>query len=433
VLSYPAAIPLSTRTLNHLAGLIRQHRGQRRSRWRRLDPGALVLRAHAPHAAGADREVEALSKRLCGYPLALTIAGSYLAVTTAPASPYRDLPQSFREYRSHLSHRWWETLSLRAYGITGELEPARLLPQIWQPSLDLIKRQGLSSAAELLGFLSAIETTETPVGALDPGILAKSSIFPDNFDENQLHQHLTALANFGLIDLVETRKSTVVRLHPLVRETISASPATRLQAREHRKNLARLLRHAEAQGDHLDDQTRDWIANFQRTVEIEQPISLRPPESSERESTISASRRKIIGWIVPTLATVAAIFGVYRPLARRNGTLPQPDPIETSTTETTTPPPTGPVLARTSDIKVGSGVIVDDYVITQPTGGTFKAFSKICTHQGCSVNSIRQGAIFCPCHGSKFSLTDGAPLDGPALKALTEQPLRRDGENLYKD
>ena len=48
MLSYPAAIPLSTRTLNHLAGLIRRHREQRRSRWRRLDPArqALLALAH---------------------------------------------------------------------------------------------------------------------------------------------------------------------------------------------------------------------------------------------------------------------------------------------------------------------------------------------------------------------------------------------------
>ena len=37
--SYPASIPLSTRSLNHLASLIRARRNQRRSRWRRLDPG----------------------------------------------------------------------------------------------------------------------------------------------------------------------------------------------------------------------------------------------------------------------------------------------------------------------------------------------------------------------------------------------------------
>ena len=48
MLSYPSTIPLSSRTLNHLADLIRQHRTQRRSRWRRLDPGrqALLALAH---------------------------------------------------------------------------------------------------------------------------------------------------------------------------------------------------------------------------------------------------------------------------------------------------------------------------------------------------------------------------------------------------
>jgi hypothetical protein len=48
VLSYPAAIPLSTRTLTRLADHLRAHRAQRRCRWRRLDPGrqALLVLAH---------------------------------------------------------------------------------------------------------------------------------------------------------------------------------------------------------------------------------------------------------------------------------------------------------------------------------------------------------------------------------------------------
>jgi hypothetical protein len=48
VLSYPSTISLSSRTLNHLAGLIRTHRNQRRSRWRRLEPDrqALLALAH---------------------------------------------------------------------------------------------------------------------------------------------------------------------------------------------------------------------------------------------------------------------------------------------------------------------------------------------------------------------------------------------------
>ena len=48
MLSYPSAISLSTRTLTHLADLLRAHRRARRSRWRRLDPGrqALLVLAH---------------------------------------------------------------------------------------------------------------------------------------------------------------------------------------------------------------------------------------------------------------------------------------------------------------------------------------------------------------------------------------------------
>ncbi|MEV4847429.1 hypothetical protein AB0K20_29960 [Micromonospora matsumotoense] len=40
-------LPLSSRTLNHLADLIRRHRNQHRSRWRRLDPGRQALLAPA--------------------------------------------------------------------------------------------------------------------------------------------------------------------------------------------------------------------------------------------------------------------------------------------------------------------------------------------------------------------------------------------------
>lgn len=48
MLSYPSAIPLSTRSLTHLADLIRARRKDLRSRWRRLTPGhqALLALAH---------------------------------------------------------------------------------------------------------------------------------------------------------------------------------------------------------------------------------------------------------------------------------------------------------------------------------------------------------------------------------------------------
>jgi Rieske Fe-S protein len=85
------------------------------------------------------------------------------------------------------------------------------------------------------------------------------------------------------------------------------------------------------------------------------------------------------------------------------------------------PAPSGPGVAR-SKVPVGGGVILDDadYVITQPSSGTFKAFSKICTHQSCPVTTVEGGTINCSCHGSKFSIKDGSVQNGPATKPLPE-------------
>lgn len=89
------------------------------------------------------------------------------------------------------------------------------------------------------------------------------------------------------------------------------------------------------------------------------------------------------------------------------------------------------VIASTGDVPEGSGLILEEpqVVITQPEAGEFKAFSSICTHQGCPVTEIGE-TIDCTCHGSKFSLTDGAPTEGPATSALEEQPITVKGEDI---
>ena len=78
---------------------------------------------------------------------------------------------------------------------------------------------------------------------------------------------------------------------------------------------------------------------------------------------------------------------------------------------------------------VGSGVIVDDVVITQPTAGDFKAFSSKCTHKGCAVNKVADGTIDCPCHGSKFNL-DGTVAKGPATKPLETKDISVQGDSI---
>jgi Rieske Fe-S protein len=91
--------------------------------------------------------------------------------------------------------------------------------------------------------------------------------------------------------------------------------------------------------------------------------------------------------------------------------------------------PTANAITKTSDVPVGSGVIVGDVVVTQPSAGQFKGFSAKCTHAGCTVNKVADGTIDCPCHGSKFNL-DGSVANGPATKPLEPQAVTVQGDSI---
>lgn len=92
----------------------------------------------------------------------------------------------------------------------------------------------------------------------------------------------------------------------------------------------------------------------------------------------------------------------------------------------------GERLAATSAIPVGGGTVFADQeiVVTQPTRGTFKAFSATCPHQGCSVDKVANGTINCPCHGSKFAIADGSVKQGPARQGLTARQVTVSGGDL---
>jgi Rieske Fe-S protein len=96
------------------------------------------------------------------------------------------------------------------------------------------------------------------------------------------------------------------------------------------------------------------------------------------------------------------------------------------------PAPAGTPLAKVADIPVGGGTVFPEQqvVVTQPETGTFHGFSAVCTHQGCTVGDVTGGTINCPCHGSKFAITDGAPTEGPAKRPLDPRQVTAAGDDV---
>jgi nitrite reductase/ring-hydroxylating ferredoxin subunit len=92
----------------------------------------------------------------------------------------------------------------------------------------------------------------------------------------------------------------------------------------------------------------------------------------------------------------------------------------------------GTALAKTSDIPEGGGKVFKDQgvVVTQPTAGTYKAFSSKCTHAGCAVGSVADGVIVCPCHNSHFSAADGSVKQGPATQPLAAANITVSGDEI---
>ncbi|MFJ8886372.1 Rieske (2Fe-2S) protein [Streptomyces sp. NPDC102402] len=98
-----------------------------------------------------------------------------------------------------------------------------------------------------------------------------------------------------------------------------------------------------------------------------------------------------------------------------------------------TPTPTAPVeLGAADEVPVGGAKLYREQrvVVSCPAAGRYKAFSAQCTHAGCLLDKVEGTEGNCPCHGSRFDVTTGKALRGPATVPLPSVPLKLENGKL---
>ncbi len=84
------------------------------------------------------------------------------------------------------------------------------------------------------------------------------------------------------------------------------------------------------------------------------------------------------------------------------------------------------------DGEVGAYTVGDRTVAVANVGGSLYAFDDVCTHEGCSLAEGELDGILieCPCHGSRFDVTTGHPVVGPATEPADTFEVHVEGDDL---
>jgi MinD-like ATPase involved in chromosome partitioning or flagellar assembly/tetratricopeptide (TPR) repeat protein len=177
---------------------------------------------------GSEDDARELALRLGGLPLALTLAGSYLAESARVPARFAELGlvRTYRQYLDAISSGDRGDIPNSGSEYTfDQLRP--LIGQTWSLSLDLLATQGLPEARALLRLLACFARAPVPYElVLDPAVMSASSLF-DGITGLRLWQVLTALHDFGLVELGVHYSADAIPaavLHPLVYD-VAATPS----------------------------------------------------------------------------------------------------------------------------------------------------------------------------------------------------------------
>ena len=95
-------------------------------------------------------------------------------------------------------------------------------------------------------------------------------------------------------------------------------------------------------------------------------------------------------------------------------------------------------IANAKDVAMGRMHVFDvegAKVNVVNVSGRLYAFDDVCTHSGCSLSrgTLHGTTVTCPCHGSKFDVTTGAVLRGPATRPVRSRLVQVDHEELLTE
>ena len=96
------------------------------------------------------------------------------------------------------------------------------------------------------------------------------------------------------------------------------------------------------------------------------------------------------------------------------------------------------VIAQVSALVAGEGFNFTandgtDAILFKTKDEKIYALSRICTHEGCSVNfDSAQNKLICPCHGATYEALDGNVISGPTQRNLKKINVKVDGDNVLE-
>ncbi|MEV6871588.1 tetratricopeptide repeat protein [Amycolatopsis sp. NPDC051128] len=253
------------------------------------DAGRVLLDL-AGSDAGSEQDAERLGERLGGLPLALRLAGNYLAASSdALLLPGAAVPRTFADYLAALDERL-DLLDAPPGDHEEERDERELITRTWELSLDLLARRGHTLARPLLRLLSCFGPAPIPLAMLDPTLLATVPTWATTTPD-RLRQILRVLLDLGLVD----RINQTLTVHRLIRETNRHHAEAEPDLGQHVAALATLVDAATAGLSYNSDNWPSWHAlasHVEAALELcRAHLDQLPPEAAER--TISAGQRAV--------------------------------------------------------------------------------------------------------------------------------------------